>query len=246
MQLSLNYTVGMESVLSLPKSVVPIIMLLVVQFSWGNESFPVHGIAYPPFVTDDPSQPGITVAFLNRLLDDYDAEADMTLLPPARLQATLNRHEFLASLVAPEYLGEAILEFRYVGKPIYRRLFRHTSSSRPFSQIDGATVARLGFLFQNAENDTTVILGGLPISVPNFESAVRMLIAERVDFILGVDEAVMDAARRLGVADELTPAPIPMQTFDPLVLYVNCSHPQADALLAILNRIDGLVQTNTK
>ncbi|EAR09993.1 hypothetical protein [Reinekea blandensis] len=225
---------------------VPAILLLFAQSVWGKTSYPVHGIAYPPFVTEDSSRPGVTVAFLNRLLEDFDAEADMNLLPPARLQATLNRHEFLASLVSPEYVDEAILEFRFVGEPIYRRLFRHVNSTRAFSAIDGATVARLGFLFQNAENDTTVILGGIPISVPNFESAVRMLVAERVDFVLGVEEAVMDAARRLGVADELTPAPVPMQTFDPLVMYVNSSHPQADALVAILNRIEGLVQTNTK
>lgn len=219
---------------------VPLLLLLCLQFAWGTARFPVHAIEYPPFVTSDTEEPGITVALLNRLIGPHNAIADMQLLPPARLQSTLNNRDFLASLVAPEHLDNGIVVFRYEGEPVYRRLFRKKGVDRKFSNINGATVARLGFLFQNAENDTTVISGGIPIPVPNFESAVRMLIADRVDFALGVDEAVFSAARELGVDTLIEPSPIIMQTFDPLVLYVNSAHPKSNQLIEVLNRADDL------
>jgi hypothetical protein len=233
--LPLRYTINVW-LRSLSLIAASILLWSISTFSAAEDElgFNIIVTTYPPFIDENAKGGGISLQLLTTLLAPFNQSYQVLNLPPARAHLLMAKDDYLISVLPPGHASSNHLRFELIKTDLHYTLFQLKSRNEPWQNIFNKKIGTLNFRFGKSYAQNLQTQGAKIVTIPNFESGLKMLHAGRVDFLLGIDQTIYNAAEKIDMADEIIADDNKLTSFGALAFYVNLNNPMSMDLIQYL------------
>lgn len=214
------------------------LVLALSTYSHSNEPdiFDIIVTPYPPFVDEAAENGGMSIALLNQLLSQFNYSFKVIYVPPVRAQKLIESEAYLITILPPSRDRSGFLRFEVNSTTFNYTLFQLASSNAEWNKLSDKNIGSLDFRYGQPFLKLLEEEGGKIITVPNFESGLKMLNAGRIDFLIGMDQTILETAQELNMLNEIVANEDSIHSFGALAFYVNMTHPLASQLVDYLEK----------
>ncbi|MDN3648876.1 hypothetical protein QWZ13_08125 [Reinekea marina] len=201
-----------------------------------DKAFEIIAMPYPPFVYADNTEKGYSSSLIIKILSGFQQPFHFYIAPPARAQIRASEGQHLITFLPPVENHSDHVRYEELEKSLHYKLFQRSPAQFNWKDLKSKSIGYLNLNSGSAYLDAFNEAGADVTIIPNFTSGLKMLMAERLDFIVGIDLSIIEVAKELGIENEIIADTAALSSFSMLSFYVNKKHPLAEALDAYLKK----------